>query len=238
MDHPLVDQSLLKPYQGRLLRVGHRAILLPRRPKLECLACQTRLPWLPNRRPPPPPPRSGDVGGASSGMQSQLTRQLAEAQDTHQLAAHQIVDELRENLDQIVNLAEKARYDLSNTVGQRTINMIIVLGPTWTGKSTVVPWEAMRWLEDHCAIRSTKAGQVICSQQRRKVTISLAKEVRRRHGEMGQTVVGYHVSKDLSASESTRLMYMTEAIGVHALLKNRETNPTHPVTIVVADESS
>ena len=45
--------------------------------------------------PPPPPllPRSGNAGGASSGMQSQLTRQLAEAQDTHQLAAHKIVEE-------------------------------------------------------------------------------------------------------------------------------------------------
>ena len=53
---------------------------------------------------------------------------------------------------------------------------------------------------------------------------------------MGKAVVGYHVPKDLSASESTRLMYITEAIGVYVLLNNRETNPSRPVTIVVANE--
>ena len=55
----------------------------------------------------------------------------------------------------------------------------------------------------------------------RRVTISLAEEVRRRHGDMGRAVVGYHVSKDRSASESTRLMYMTEAIGVYVLMIGR-----------------
>ena len=53
---------------------------------------------------------------------------------------------------------------------------------------------------------------------------------------MGKAMVGYHVSKDRSASESTRLMYVTEAIGVYALLNSRQTKPTHPVTIVVTDE--
>ena len=59
----------------------------------------------------------------------------------------------------------------------------------------------MRW---YCAARRTKPGLVICSQQRRKVTISLAEEVRRRHGELGEAVVGYHVSKDRSASKATQ----------------------------------
>ena len=125
------------------------------------------------RAPPPPPPlpESGNIGGAASGTQSQLTQKLAETQDSHQLAARKIVGVLRDHLNQIVDLAEKARHDLSDIVGQRTI---ITHGTTRTGKSTVVPWEAMRWLEEHCAIRCTKTGQVICSQQRRKVTISLA----------------------------------------------------------------
>ena len=125
------------------------------------------------------------------------------------LAAHKIVDTLRGHLNAIVDIAEKARHDLTGTVGSRTT---IIHGPTGTGKSTVVPWEAMRWLEEHCAVQRSKAGLVICTQQRRKVTISLAEEVRRRHGEMGDAMVGYHVSKDRSASEATRLMYLTKAI--------------------------
>ena len=45
---------------------------------------------------PPPIPESGNIGGMASGSQSKLTQKLAEAQDTHRLAAHQIVDVLRE----------------------------------------------------------------------------------------------------------------------------------------------
>ena len=100
----------------------------------------------------------------------------------------------------------------------------------------MVPWEAMRWLEEHCADRATTPGIVLCSQQRWKVTISLAEEVRKRHGMVGQAVVGFHVSKNRSAGPASRLMYMTEAIGVYALINNRELKPAHPVTIVVADE--
>ena len=149
------------------------------------------------------------------------------------MAAHKIVNRLRETLSDIADQAERARHDLADTVGARTL---IAHGPTGTGKSTVVPWEAMRWLEEHCADRGTRPGLVICSQQRRKVTMSLAEEVRRRHGELGQAVVGFHVSKNRSTTESTRLMYMTEAIGVYALINNRDLNPAHPVTVVVADE--
>ena len=65
-------------------------------------------------------------------------------------------------------------------------------------------------------------GIVLCSQQRRKVTISLAEEVRKRHGMVGQAVVGFHVSKNRSAGPASRLMYMTEAIGVYALINNRD----------------
>ena len=64
------------------------------------------------------------------------------------MAAHKIVDQLRATLSHIADQAERARHDLSNTVGARTL---IIHGPTGTGNSTVVPWEAMRWLEDHCA---------------------------------------------------------------------------------------
>ena len=151
-----------------------------------------------------------------SGSQSELAQKLAtNAKDTHTLAARKI----RGHLNQIAGLADKAHHDLTGTVGYRTI---IIHGPTGTGKSTVVPWEAMRWLEEHCAARRSKAGLVTCSQQRRKVTISLAEEVRRRHGEMGEAMVGYHVSKDRNAPEATRLMYLTEVIGpiigVYALI--------------------
>ena len=182
-------------------------------------------------QPPPPPPLPGSGFGEGVAMptQSEMAQKMADAQDTHSLAAHR----LRATLTDIANLAESAKHDLSDTVGARTI---IVHGPTGTGKSTVVPWEAMRWLEEHCADRVTSPGMVLRSQQRRKVTISLAEEVRKRHGTVGQAVVGFHVSKNRSAGPATRLMYMTEAIGVYALINNRELKPAHPVTIVVADE--
>ena len=84
--------------------------------------------------------------------QSEMAQKMAEAQDTHSLAAHKIVDQLRATLSRIADFAEKAKHDLSDTVGARAI---IIHGPTGTGKSTVVPWEAMRWLEEHCADRVT-----------------------------------------------------------------------------------
>ena len=68
------------------------------------------------------------------------------------------------------------------------------------------------------------------------MTISLAEEVRRRHGDTGRATVGDHVSKDRNAPEGTRLMYLTEAIGVYALINNREARPAHPISIVIADE--
>ena len=106
--------------------------------------------------------------------------------------------------------------------------VIIIHGPTGTVKSTVIPWESMTWLEEHCSQRGQKAGRVICSQQRRKVTISLAGEVQRRHGEVGRSTVGYHVSRDRRITEDTRLVYLTEAIGVFALLNARE-RPEWPI---------
>ena len=183
--------------------------------------------------PPPPLPASGLEGGVAAPTQSEMAKKMAEAQDTHTLAAHRIVDRLRATLSGIADLAEKAKHDLSDTVGARTI---IIHGPTGTGKSTVVLWEAMRWLEEHRADRATSPGMVICSQQRRKVTISFAEEVRKRHGTVGQAVIGFRVSKNKNAGKATRLMYLTEAIGVYALLNNRELKPAQPVTIVVADE--
>ena len=162
-----------------------------------------------------------------------MAQKMADAKDTHALAAHKIIEELRTHLNQAADLAERAQDNLATTVGARTI---IVHGPTGTGKSTVVPWEAMRWLEEYNAARRARAGLVICSQQRRKVTISLAEEVCRRHDDLGASVVGYHVSKDKNAPEATRLMYLTEAIGVYALINNRGTNPKRLATVVVADE--
>ena len=196
--------------------------------------CQTLSRLIASVPPPPPPlPGSGSGGGTVLGTLSEMAKKMEEARDTHSLAAHKIVDQLRMTLSRIADYAERAKHDLSNTVGPRTL---IIHGPTGTGKSTVVPWEAMRWLEDYCVDRGITPGMVICSQQRRKVTISLAEEVRRRHGELGQAVVGFHVSKHRSAGKATRLMYLTEAIGVYALINNRDTKPAHHVTIVVADE--
>ena len=100
----------------------------------------------------------------------------------------------------------------------------------------MIHWEAMVWLEDYCSRRARKAGRVIGSQQRRKVTISLADEVRKRHGEVGRTAVGYHVSRDKSITNDTRLVYLTEATGVFALLNNRDPRADHPISIVIADE--
>ena len=79
--------------------------------------------------PPPPLPGSGFGDGAEMPTQSELARRLAEAQDTHSLAAHKIVDRLRATLTGIAHLAEGAKHDLTDTVGARTI---IIHGPTGT----------------------------------------------------------------------------------------------------------
>ena len=80
----------------------------------------------------------------------------------------------RVQLEEIFEPAGMAQEELARTVSNR---VIIVHGPTGTGKSTVIPWEAMVWLEAYCSCRGRQPGRVICSQQRRKVTISLADEV-------------------------------------------------------------
>ena len=164
---------------------------------------------------------------------SQMTMKLDKAVDKRQLAAHDVVPSLRIQLEAIFEPPTLDQADLSQTVNSR---VIIIHGPTGTGKSTVIPWEAMRWLEDHCSRRGRKAGRVICSQQRRKVTISLAKEVQRRHGEVGVSTVGHHVSRDRQITDDTRLVYLTEAIGVFSLLNNRTPGVAHPLAIVIADE--
>ena len=164
---------------------------------------------------------------------SQMTVKLDQAVDARQLAAHDVVPSLRIQLEEIFEPSPVDQVDLSQTVNSR---VIIIHGPTGTGKSTVIPWEAMRWLEEHCSRRGRKAGRVICSQQRRKVTISLAQEVRRRHGEVGVSTVGYHVSRDRQITDDTRLVYLTEAIGVFSLLNNRSPGVANPLAIVIADE--
>ena len=187
------------------------------------------------QQPPPPLPTSGvpiEVPRMAE-EKSQMTMKLDEAVDARQLAAHDVVPRLRIQLEEIFEPPTMDQTDLSQTVNNR---VIIIHGPTGTGKSTVIPWEAMRWLEEHCSRRGRKAGRVICSQQRRKVTISLAKEVRRRHGEVGDSTVGYHVSRDRQITDDTRLVYLTEAIGVFSLLNNRTPGVAHPLAIVIADE--
>ena len=144
-----------------------------------------------------PPLPQGDSPGTvpeTAGEKSRMTERFDKAIDVRQLSAHDVVPRLRLQLEEIFEPAGTAQEQLSNTVGNR---VIIVHGPTGTGKSTVIPWEAMVRLEDYCSRRGRKVGRVICSQQRRKVTISLAEEVKRRHGEVGRTTVGYHVSREL-----------------------------------------
>ena len=185
---------------------------------------------------PPPPLPSSDIPKDVPHMvegKSQMTVKLDQAVDARQLAAHDVVPRLRLQLEEIFEPPPMDQVDLSQTVNSR---VIIIHGPTGTGKSTVIPWEAMRWLEEHCSRRGRKAGRVICSQQRRKVTISLAKEVRRRHGEVGDSTVGYHVSRDRQITDDTRLVYLTEAIGVFSLLNNRTPGVANPLAIVIADE--
>ena len=183
--------------------------------------------------PPPPPPLPESDSSRNvpltAGEKSQVTEKLDKAEDARRLAAHNVVPSLRLQLDQIFEPASTAQVELSTTVNSR---VIIVHGPAETGKSTVIPWDAMAWLEDHCSRRGQNPGRVICSQQRRKVTISLAKGVQRRHGEIGRTTVGYHVSRDRRITEDTRLVYLTEAIGVFALLNARAPGAAHPVSIV------
>ena len=41
--------------------------------------------------PPPPLPESGNIGGMAMGTQSEMAQKMADAQDTHTLAAHKIM---------------------------------------------------------------------------------------------------------------------------------------------------
>ena len=58
--------------------------------------------------PPPPLPGSGFGEGAAMPTQSEMAKKMADAQDTHSLAAHKIVGRLRATLTNIANLAESA----------------------------------------------------------------------------------------------------------------------------------
>ena len=187
--------------------------------------------------PPPAPPLpttdSSILVPRMAEAKSQMSEKLDKAVDARQLSAHDVVHTLRLQLERIFEPSQVDQANLADTVNSR---VIIIHGPTGTGKSTVIPWEAMRWLEEFCSQRGRKPGRVICSQQRRKVTISLAKEVQRRHGEVGHSIVGYHVSRDRQITDDTRLVYLTEAIGVFALLNARLPDVAHPISIVIADE--
>ena len=69
-------------------------------------------------QPPPPPPLPGSGFGEGVAMPtpSEMAKKMAEAQDTHSLAAHKIVDRLRTTLTSIANLAESAKHDLTDIV--------------------------------------------------------------------------------------------------------------------------
>ena len=86
---------------------------------------------------------------------SQMTEKLEKAVDARQLSARDVVPTLRLQLEQIFEPSCVDQVDLSDTVNSR---VIIIHGPTGTGKSTVIPWEAMRWLEEFCSQRGRKAG--------------------------------------------------------------------------------
>ena len=113
--------------------------------------------------PPPPPPlptRDSSIPvPRMAGEKSQMSEKLDKAVDVRQLSAHDVVHTLRLQLEQIFEPSLVDQVDLSDTVNSR---VIIIHGPTGTGKSTVIPWEAMRWLEEHCSQRGRKAGRVIC----------------------------------------------------------------------------
>ena len=107
------------------------------------------------KQPPPPLPTS-DVPMEVPCMaeeKSQMTIKLDQAVDARQLAAHDVVPRLRIQLEEIFEPPTMDQVDLSQTVNSR---VIIIHGPTGTGKSTVIPWEAMRWLEEHCSVEDAR----------------------------------------------------------------------------------
>ena len=57
--------------------------------------------------PPPPLPGSGFGDGGLGPTQSELAKRMADAQDTHSLAAHRIVDRLRTTLTGIARLPKR-----------------------------------------------------------------------------------------------------------------------------------
>ena len=90
---------------------------------------------------PPPPPPLPESGSSSTmplpkGEKSQMTEKFDQATDVRNLAAHNVVPELRKQLENIFEPAGTAQQELAATVDNR---VIIVHGPTGTGKSTVIP---------------------------------------------------------------------------------------------------
>ena len=84
--------------------------------------------------PPPPLPGSGFGDGETMPTQSELAKKLAEAQDTHFLAAHRIVDKLRATLTGIANLAESAKHCQTPLVQGQLLSMARqgLANPQWS----------------------------------------------------------------------------------------------------------
>ena len=187
-------------------------------------------------QPPPTPLSTSDLSPEVPRMaeeKSQLTMKLDQAVDARQLAVHDVVPRLRIQLEQIFEPPTMDSVDLSQTVNSR---VIIIHGPTGTGKSTVIPWKPWDGWKNTVLVEDARLEGWSVHNREGRVTISLAKEVRRRHGEVGVSTVGYHVSRDRQITDDTRLVYLTEAIGVFSLLNNRTPGVAHPLAIVIADE--
>ncbi|KAH0478458.1 MAG: hypothetical protein KVP17_000530 [Porospora cf. gigantea B] len=140
-----------------------------------------------------------------------------------------VVDAYQHELSQkkLKNWAEKGVYKMMDekyrnrlTAALQEKQVIIVVGPTGCGKSTVIPL-LMLMDESQPGVKN-----VICTQPRRVGATSLAARVAHMCGSSVGEEVGYAIGGMKESSEATRLRFLTNGVAVTLFLKG-DSSCTH-----------
>ena len=118
------------------------------------------------------------------------------------------------------------RDDVVRTIEANQIT--IIQGSTGSGKSTQVP----QYILNHYAAEK-KYCSIICTQPRRIAAVTLAKFVAQSRGWPLGSLVGYQIGLDRTASEDTRLLFVTTQVLLRKLISVKNMNM---YTHIVIDE--
>jgi len=108
--------------------------------------------------------------------------------------------------------------------------VVIISGSTGSGKTTQVP----QYILDEY-MRTKRPCNIICTQPRRIAAISIARRVSDERGTQLGSLVGYQVSLDKQAQDSTRLLYVTTGILLQRLVNSKSLKP---FTHIIIDEGT